>query len=47
MILRLLHLHVRNNQNMSERKNARNLKKIQLRSDDDIFLKNFGKIYKF
>jgi len=29
----LLHLQVRNNQNMSE--NARN-KKIQLRSDDDI-----------
>ena len=29
------------------RKNSRNLKKIQLRSDDNIFLKNFGKIHKF
>jgi len=29
------------------RKNARNSKKINLGSGDDIFLKNFGKIHKF
>jgi len=40
----LLYLQVRHKEN---RKNARNSKKFNLGSGDDIFLKNFGKIHKF
>ena len=41
----LLYLLVRNNHNMS--KKCQKFEKIQVRSDDDIFLKRFGKMHKF
>jgi len=40
-----LYLQVRNYK--TGRKNVRNLKKIQLRSDDDLFYKTIGKMHKF
>jgi len=42
----LLYLQVRNNQ-VGWKNYFRNSKTIQLASNDDIFLKNFGKIHKF